>query len=304
MSALFLLVACSGPPPQGDTSSTPSGDAATVPLGGACPLAERVGGFEVSVNDLYSTIGGAVADGVLPISVLTPVASAGECTLLRRENPSCVPTCEPGQTCDFDGTCIDYPDNLDLGHVRIEGLEDPVDMTADPVGNTYFDTTLSHPVFMPDAYIELTTESGLTLHGVGVEPLVPTSTGWIIGVDPLVVSWAPPTGLGRSTVQVRLTIDQHGLTPLSLVCEAVDDGELTVDPTLVTTLREAGVTGYPNGRLSRRSLDRATLGSGCADLAVSFELLPEVSVEGHTPCDSHDDCPRGQLCNFVLETCE
>lgn len=304
MIALFLLVACPGPAPAGDDSPPASGDPATVALSGACPLAERVGGFEVSVNELYSTVGGAVADGVLPISVLTPVASAGECTLLRRENPSCVPTCEPGQTCDFDGTCIDYPDNLDLGHVRIDGLADPVDMTADPVGNTYFDTTLTHPVFTPDTYIELTTDSGITLHGVGVEPLLPTSTDWTIGVDPLVVTWAPPTGLGRSTVQVRLTIDQHGLTPLSLVCEAEDDGELAVDSGLITTLLEAGVTGYPNGRLSRHSLDRASTDAGCVDLAVSEELLPVVSVEGHTPCDSHDDCPRGQLCNFVLETCE
>lgn len=304
MIAPFLLLACLDAPADSDTMAPPAGDPATVPLGGACSLSERVGGFEVSVNDLYSTAGGAVADAVLPISVLTPVATSSECTLYRRENPSCVPTCEPGQTCDFDGTCIDYPDNVDLGHVRVSGLVDPLDMVADSVGTTYFDTTLSHPVFEADTYVALTADAGLTLHGVGVETLQSASTAWVVGGDPLIVTWTPPSGLGRSTVEVRLTIDQHGLTPLSLVCEAEDDGELAVDPALVETLLTSGVTGYPNGRFSRHTLDHATTDAGCADLSIAYELVPDVTVDGHTPCDSHDDCPRGQLCNFVLETCE
>ncbi|MDP2308790.1 MAG: hypothetical protein Q8P18_22405 [Pseudomonadota bacterium] len=320
----LLLAACAGGAPDpsppadhpdtADTSDSvnlPDGDPATITLAGACPLATRYGGFEIVVNDDYSTVSGAVADGVVPITVLVEAAredaSPGDsCVLLRRDNPYCEPTCDPGETCDFDGACLPYPANQDLGTIDVLGLREGVSMQPVVPGNTYFDTTLPHPVVDPDALVELRAAGapGFTLRGVGPEALVPSTLAWVIGGAPLALAWNAPTGLGRSTIELRLTVDQHGLTPLTLVCEFADDGTADIPPALVEELLVSGVSGYPNGRISRRTADKVAVGAGCADLVVGYEVLPNVTVDGHTACDSHDDCPSGQHCNFPLETCE
>lgn len=306
---VLLLAACSPEPKDSADSAAPAApelDPAEVRLGGACPLATRFGGFEVAANEGYSAVGGAVADGVVPMDVLTEEATDGDCVLLRRENPRCDPTCDAGEACDFDGTCIPWPTNQDLGTVTVTGLAEAVAMTPTPPGTTYFDTSLPHPAFAPDAVVTVTSSTSAfpPLYGLGVEPLVPTSTELVVGSADLTFGWAAPTGLGRSEVVLRLTVDQHGITPLSLVCTFADDGSGTAPKALVDELLVGGVTGWPNALLTRRTADRADVGAGCADLVVAWEVPIDVSVDGHTPCDSHDDCPPGQLCNFALETCQ
>ncbi len=280
----------------------PLGDPATVALGGSCPLSERWGGFSVGVNEGYSTVGGAVANGVLPASILTEVAVEGGCRLLRRENPFCEPACEAGEACDFDGSCVAYPENQDLGTVRILGMVEPVEM--EPVaGNSYFDSELPTVVVLPDTLVQLQAEA-FTLHGVGSEPLVLDQAAWSIGGGALPLSWQPPTGLGRSEIFLRLTVDQHGITPLSLECALPDSGSAEISGELIDTLLLAGVSGYPNGVISRRTVDRTSMGAGCVDFSVAYDVVLDLTVEGHVPCDSHDDCPFGSRCNFALETCE
>ena len=61
---------------------------------------------------------------------LEPVGEGGGCVMLRRNNPFCDPPCQPGTTCDFDGACIPYPSNHDVGLVDITGLVEPVDSMA------------------------------------------------------------------------------------------------------------------------------------------------------------------------------
>lgn len=277
-------------------------DPASVPLGGACPAETRFGGFEISAAEGYSTVGGSVADGVVPTSVPTEVATDGECRLLRRENPFCDPGCDAGEACDLDGTCVPYPENQDVGEVSVAGLAVDLRMTATPPSSTYFDTSVPHPVYEPDATIELVA-GDLTLHGVGPEELVSDTLDWTVGEGSLAVSWDPPVGIGRSTVELRLTVDQHGATPLSVVCDFADDGAGEVPEALIDALLDAGVTGWPNGMLTRRTADQAAYGAGCVELLVTRPVLATVTVSGHTPCDSFDDCPPGQFCDLVLETC-
>jgi hypothetical protein len=262
----------------------------------------------VAVNPLYSAVGGAVANGVLPAAVLTEAGREGDCALWRRENPFCDPACDAGEACDFDGSCISYPENQDLGRVRVAGLNEAVFMDAVQPGNSYYDPDLPQPVVSPDRLVELTTGGGafsaFTLHGVGAESLTLEPSEWVIGGGVLSLQWAPPVGLGRSEIFLRLTVDQHGLTPLSLECVLPDSGSAEIPASLVDPLLQAGVSGYPNALVSRRTMDRIELEEGCVDLSVSFDVAPEVAVEGHVPCDSHDDCPFGTRCNFALETCE
>ncbi len=290
-------------------TSDPDGDPATIPLNGACDLDRRWGGFEVEANETYSVADGTIANGVVPVAVLTEVAAEGDCRLLKRENPYCNPTCDPGFTCDFDGTCIEYPLNQDLGTVTIAGLTTPVSMDPLSTGNKYSYTELDNPAFEPGKLIQFVTGGGayavLTMHGVGMAPLVPTSLDWVITEGtPLALTWDAPTEAVRSELFVSVNVDQHGITPVTLECTFTDDGSAEIASSVMDALLNFGVTGYPSARIQRRTVDKVMLGEGCADFTVDYELVAHVSVTGHTPCAAPGDCPEGQTCNLALQTCE
>lgn len=316
LALLLCFVGCfsggdSAPPDDSAPADTaePDGDPTTIPLNGACDLDRRWGGFEVEANESYSVADGAIANGVVPVAVLTEVAAEGDCRLLERGNPYCNPTCEPGFTCDFDGTCIEYPLNQELGTVTIAGLTTPVAMDPLSTGNKYSYTDLDNPAFKPGKLIRLKTGGGayaeLTMHGVGVAPLVPTTLDWVINPgEALALAWDAPTEAVRSELFVSVNVDQHGITPVTLECTFTDDGSAEIASSVMDALLNFGVTGYPSARIQRRTVDKVMLGEGCADFTVDYELVAHVSVTGHTPCAAPGDCPEGQTCNLALQTCE
>ena len=177
-------------------------------------------------------------------------------------------------------------------------------------GYKYFDTNLSHPVYTPGGVISLRTTGGvlpaIELHGVGVEPLQIDPEPWLLKRDQAVeVIWTAPTATSRSEIYVRVTVDQHGATPVQLTCVTPDDGALELPASLVTQLLDLGVTGFPNGLIQRRTVDSVSVGTGgCAQFTVSSPRQPTVNVDGVIPCDSPDDCPTGETCNLVSGLCE
>jgi hypothetical protein len=311
LAAALVLLGCAKSPghdPSDTATAAAPLTAATVPLAGGC-AADDHGGFVVLSAGADSGVSGSVADGVVPAHVLEEVAAEGDCRMMRRNNPFCDPACEPGQTCDFDGVCVPFPTNQDLGTVQLDGLVAPVEMEPVFPGYTYFDTSLSEPPFVGGSLIMLQMPGGthgpLTLHGVGVEPLV-TEEAWSVeaGVD-LVVRWDAPSGtVSRGEVALHLHIDQHGNSPASLVCVFDDDGEGTVPAGLLQTLVDTGVTGFPSGVLERRTRDHAELSPGCMDFAVSSSVSIAVDIVGHTPCINKEDCPDGMTCDEILQVCE
>lgn len=314
MPLLLLLIGC--PPgtdsvPAGEDSTTPTLlDPATVPLTGACEAAIDFGGFAITADDDETEVSGAVADGVVPYTVLELLMAEGDCAVLRRNNPFCDPTCSPGETCDFDGTCVPYPTNQDLGTVTIAGMFTAVEMAPVFPGNTYYDTSLPNPGYAPGALLTLSMPGGaygpVELHGVGVEALDVAGTSWVLeGGTDLPITWPPPTGpVVRSEIGVQIAIDQHGVSPSTLQCVFADDGEGTVPGAVLQALEDVGVTGFPNGSLERRTVDHVPVGAGCMDLRVSAPRTVAVDVVGHTPCVGDADCPKGQDCNEALQRCE
>ena len=294
---------------SGDEFAAPSGDPATIDLDGTCELAERWGSFRVEVNDFYSYVDGSVSNGVVPVTVLRPELEEGDCKLLKRDNPFCDPPCLPGETCDFDGSCITYPDPQDLGTVEVAGLVEEVRMDPVQPGWTYFNTTVPHPAWVPGELIELRTGEGafapVTLHAVSVQPLeIPPDELVVYADQPLQVRWTPPEGDVRSHVHIKVDIDQHGLTPVNLFCEFEDDGEAEVPASLMQELIAFGVSGFPNATITRRTTDSAPIGDGCIDFMATSPQTPSVRVDGFTPCNSDNDCPMGQTCNVAIQLCQ
>jgi hypothetical protein len=277
-----------------------------VELRGACSLAERVGGFIVAMEPEYSAFSGSVADGVVPVSVLEQVGADGDCILLRRNNPFCKPLCMPGQACDFDGTCIPYPVNHDVGVVNVTGLVQPVMVEPVPPTYSYFDTSLMHPPFEPGSPIELTAEGGdyeaFELHGIGVAMVEPAAEQLSLSTGrPVTVEWIS-TG-SEAKLQLVLSVDQHGLTPVKLVCESDDTGSLSIAPELVSDFLAFGVSGFPSADYYLRTVDSVDITPGCVELIAHSHRQTLLDVEGHTPCDAPADCPVGQMCDLMIQTC-
>ena len=213
-----------------------------------------------------------------------------------------------GETCDFDGSCLPYPENQDLGTVTIEGLRSAVVMEASESGKKYFYTDLDPLAFDAGVLVRLTTEgvayTPQTMHAVGVGPLTPSTVAWVVteGED-LTLAWDIPTGVVRSEVFLSLNVDQHGLTPLKMECSFDDDGSASAPASLIDALLNAGVTGFPTGKIQRRTADKVQLGAGCADFILDYTQATTITVTGHTPCDSNEDCPDDETCDLPTQTC-
>ncbi len=291
----------------GDTAPPP--DPATVPLGGSCAMEVDLGGFVVEALEDGANVDGKVADGVVPSAVLELVTAEGDCTIHRQLTPYCDPPCEAGDTCTFEGECVPYPENQDLGTVSVSGLVEPVELEPLVPGYTYYNTSLPSPPFEPGALVTLEMPGGTygpqTLYGVGVEPLTGLEEEWLVesGVDK-VITWDPPAGGARSRVRVRMSIDQHGATPGRLECVFEDTGTGTVPGAILAALVDAGVTGFPSASARRFTADQADLGVGCMDLEVSAPVDVGLDVANYTPCLADEDCPKGEDCNEELQICE
>lgn len=287
-----------------------TGDPATVPLNGECDLANKYGTFQVTMHDTFTIADGDAANGVVPITILEEVGTEGSCVLKRRNNPFCDPSCAPNETCDFDGTCIPYPENQDIGYVTIGGLVEDIVIWPLAPGNNYFDTNMVHPSWNPGDLIELRTEGGffesVEMHGVGVEPITLGEPDWtLIENEDFVFTWSPPTtSVVRSEVHVRLNIDQHGNTPVQMFCIFEDTGTATLPAALVTELMNFGVTGFPNATVTRRTMDSTPVGDGCMEFMVSSPTDPSILVDGFVPCFTDADCPPGETCNTAIQICE
>jgi hypothetical protein len=284
-------------------------DTTPVELRGGCTFEDKVGWFVVQHEADYSYVSGEVRDGVVPITVRENVLQQGDCTLWRSNNPFCDPSCSPDETCDFDGECIPYPSNLDLGTVTIDGLNKEVSM--DPPGGTmpatYYDTQMPQPAFDPGAEVRLEAEgneiAGFTLFGEGFEPIVIPDEPWVVvDGEPLDVTWTPD-GAGQATVWVRLNIDQHGTTPVEIWCDVADTGSLSVPADVMDALIGYGVSGFATGTIYRHTLDSVTVETGCVQFEVVSRVPALLEVEGHIPCDSPDDCPDGMECDYATGTC-
>ncbi|MBU1068827.1 hypothetical protein KJ975_04580 [Myxococcota bacterium] len=287
-------------------------DPALITLHFPCTEDLRIGGFQVQTNEDmgYTAVDGVVRDGIVPGQIPEVALTEGDCRLLGRRNLFCDPACNPGFTCGFEETCVPMPLGQDMGTVVLRGLVERVALKALQPGSSYSYTQLPHPGFEVNHVIQLRTTSGflgpLELYGVGVSQLVPTTSAWTLAAgQDLIIEWTPPPEGARSRILIELNIDQHGLTPLNMSCNLPDTGSATIPAVIVDALIAAGVTGYPTGRVTRRTEDSFTSTQGCIDFFVTSVRTMTVQVAGHTPCTSQDDCTPPEVCDLdpMIQQC-
>ncbi len=278
-------------------------------LAGACAASSRLGAMVLEVQPEYSFVDGRVANGVLPSGIRVEEMSMGGCRLMRKQVPFCDPICESDETCNLAGECIPYPVAQDIGDVCLAGLGESYVLTGAAPNYNYFNTQLAHPAFSGGERIELRSSGGVfapvSLAGVGVAPIVATEERWSLAEgDDLEVGWETSESNAHASVYLTVNVDQHGSSPLLLECEVPDTGTATVPAALLDALLNSGISGFPVGKLVRRTVDSAEVSAGCMEFVVRSVLTVDVRVAGHTPCTGPGQCPSGQTCNVQLETCE
>lgn len=270
-------------------------------LGGECSLGERVGVFDVILEEQYSAINGEVRAALVQTVILDELAAEGECRVVTSENPFCDPPCGGGQVCTNESQCAMFPERVSVGTVTISGMEVPVAM--EPAADLrYFETELPHPVIAPGAQIELQAD-GLSLMGNGFGALANVSPSIYVAPETdMNVTWDAEDG--EAHVRIELNIDQHGNSPATLFCDVPDTGSYDVPAALIDALLTSGVSGFPSANLYRQTVDSTNGPTGCVEFRIRARTSTEVAVEGHTACNTDDDCPRGQTCNILIQTCE
>jgi hypothetical protein len=287
----------------GSSGSTPTGPK------GTCAYENGVGRFSVEKQADFGVVQGTVADGVVPASIPELISDDGTCQILKRKNLFCTPACVGAETCGEAGTCIPYPLQISVGTVSITGLTKPTTMEPQVPGNTYFAPDADNPPFTPGSPIALSAAGDpgkvapFGLISIGTEPLVANPDWAIAQGQALTMTWTAGS-IPEAKIAVELRIDQHGTSPLSLMCSFDDTGSATVPSTIIDQLITAGVTGFPNGRIIRRVVDKVDIEYGCVELVAGSPIIANVDVVGFTPCKNTQQCPPGQTCNLQIEQCE
>ena len=284
-------------------------DVAFVAPRGPCALDARVGSFAIEKQAQFGVVQGSVTDGVVPTAIPRLALEDGACRLLERRTLACIPACVGAETCGEDGACIPYPRQVSVGTVVITGLTKETTMSPLQPGNTYFAPGADNPPYAVGSEIALTAAGGgelatFSLFGLGSEPLLQPPSWQLVAGRDFDVTWPAPTSDVASTVLIELTIDQHGASPLTLSCEFPDTGSAVIPSGIIDRMIDSGVSGFPNGRLMRRTTDHVDLHVGCVELVVGSPLAADVSVAGFTPCNTSAECPSGQTCNVALQRCE
>lgn len=313
---LICLPAC---PP-----SIPSPDIVDVVDGGLLAeagSAERgatgqlVGAFQVDLvapafgGTGFTSIVGRVDDGPMPQSVLWEVqAQQGLCRLLTPRIPFCDESCGGSAVCTEYGECQPYPNPVDVGAVRVEGLQtttgaSSIEMQA--IAGNYqppADTLLVFPAFAEGAPVILAaagTESvpAFSMRARGIAPLeLLNASIELVDGQSVTLTWRAAAQPTRSAIQVSLDISHHGGTSGKIECASEDSGALELPALLLDGLKALGVSGFPTIVVTRSARAVAGADVGWIELVLRSRVEREVSIPGLISCEDDLDCPDGETC--------
>lgn len=273
-----------GPDGLADTVAPDStADPFAAQLAGACAPEKRVGRFEVLEDALYgSSVAGNVADRIDALQILVAQQTEGACTLWQRKAATCTPACTGTQQCVRDQGCKAFPAPLSTGAVTVAGLVKPVVMQPKGANLDYFFTDFDAAPAAVSSKLQLTSAgaaaAALSLQGLGVPAIELVNPKWTVTKgQALTVQWK--TQPGPWQIRVALNVDQHGLSPVTVLCESPDTGSLTLSANLITALLNFGVSGAATATVERRTADHQDLAQGCVELIVASRVAAEAIAQ-------------------------
>jgi hypothetical protein len=274
-----------------------------------CKAAERVGKFDLTVDDdkeqPFSSLTGFASDGVEILQIYKDIATIEGCTIKQPpDQANCNTPCSGGEICGPGGRCMKQPTPHNLGKVTVTGLKRPLELTS--VSNIYSNPpspTLDHPPYNDGSDITLsaTGDGGygpFSIKGVGVNKLevpktpIPAESG-----KPATITWSPPSKpVAASRMHIRFSVNSHGRVDTWLECEVPDTGTYTLSAQLTTELFKYGTSGFPSVDLSRRTSDTAMVPSGCVEFVVQSPVNRPLMVPGIQSCSDDSECQAPKTC--------
>ena len=280
-----------------------------------CAPEDEVGEFLIELSNDFTSVGGKVSDGIIPIQVPVVVASEGDCQLLTPPTLLCDDGCLAStETCGANNVCVPAPRARDLGTVTVHGMVVPIEMTPNPNTRSYANPAiprLPHPGFEPGADLRITTSGGdyppFELRGWGISLLeLPPDPIRVESGTASAVRWGAPGEAGPARMHVVLNINNHGSSEARVECDFPDTGVGEVPATLIDGLIAQGFSGDPTIIMTRRTATSVAIEPGCVELLVSSGFEVDAAVEGVLSCDdttNSSDCPSGQTCLSLERYC-
>jgi hypothetical protein len=210
--------------------------------------------------------------------------------------------------CVEDDQCASYPSAQNLGPVTISGLGS-ADVVMQPIANSYQlpgDVSLAYPPAAEGAPVGLQVNGGpfgaFSAQTKMVAPLIASGALTLDPSQPLSLTWTAPSDPSLARIQVKVDISHHGGSKGKIECDVADTGSLTIPASLVSSLIQLGVAGFPTVTLSRVASGSAAIAPGKVSLQVLSSVALALVVPGVQSCHEDTDCPQGKTCQQDL-TC-
>jgi len=326
VATMVALAAAAGIGCGGGATGKPGGSGGSGSSGGAgggspageidrpCADAMHVGAFELAVVAPVGTVAGyaqligTVQDKPDPTKIWQAQATEGECRLML--GPTCNASCTLPNVCDGD-TCVPGPTIKTVGTVTITGLNAALSAMPNSKMNYYAPASAAgFPPFTADADVRLTASggdlAGFSLRGRGFPVVESPSTSLPFEMGhPFIATWTPPPAPVSTRIFVKIDIAVHGSLQAQIQCDVPDTGSITVPASMVDALMAKGTSGFPTAYLIRRTVDSATVGTGCVDFAITSTFNGttgiQLAIPGVTSCNKDSECGGGKTCGIDLK---
>lgn len=265
---------------------------------------------KTGTSEAYTSVEAFGKDAAPLPDLFTTTKTVGDCKLLEPKYVACLsPKCAASvETCVADDTCKKTPASAGMGNLTFSGLTlqsgSTDSFSVSPINNTYVaagSTGVAYPPCTPGKEVSVTggadDATKFAVKAGCIDPLTVT------GADPIPfkpgevtkLTWQAPSVSG-SRMMVRIDISHHGGLKGLIVCDAADNGSLSVDGTLVTGLIQLGTAGFPVARLTRINTATSAAGSGTATINVQSWVERSLEIPGVVSCSTEMPCPSGQTC--------
>jgi hypothetical protein len=305
LSIPLALAACGG---GGDGGAGAGGGGA----GGGGAGGAANGLFEIHYIDIdpaHTDVGGLMNDGPpAALVVWDKKQTEGGCSLYTPRTPFCS-NCAAGQVCVETEVCRTPPASHPVGRVTLTGLNppsgaNPFELTpvTTAVGTNYLCAeTLPVPPCTAGGAIQLDASGegdypAFSIQAQCIAPLAVTNTAVAIeSGKAFTLTWTPGA-IASARITLEFDLSHHGGSKGRLVCETTDTGSLVVPGTLIKSLMDLGVTGWPKADVTRVLTGKTAVGSGQADLKVYSDKEFVVQIPGLISCSTDADCKTPETC--------
>jgi hypothetical protein len=332
-SLVLGLAACGG---GGETSGGGggAGSSGTGPVGGGGGGSTSTGGstapsasapygiFEIHYATgtgsaaSFTDITGIMRDGTPTELVLwEKKKTEGDCSLYTPRSPFC-DSCVSPSVCVADNVCRTPPSSYPIGKVTLTGLNPPsganplelTPITTDSGTNYLCAETLPMPPCTAGGAIRLDAAGAgqflaFNIAGQCIAPLAVTNSTFAIesGKD-FTLTWTAGA-LADARIGLEFDLSHHGGSKGRLICDTADTGSLKVPGTLIKSLIDLGVTGFPKAEVKRVLTGKSAVGTGTAELRLRADLDFQVDVPGLKSCNNNSECTAPETCQVPGQMC-